>query len=511
MISARLKLYFETHNIFDEEQEGFRTHRSTTRSLYRMHLVLEEAKRSKMPTALLNIDLEKAFDSIWVQGLLYKLESANLPHRLLCIISSFLCNRKGFIDINGYYTELFDIIVGLPQGSVLSPLLFIFYLSDFLSEVEVKFKFADDSSAIISAFNTDTLHSALQAICHTIEFWCKKWRMVVNGSKTELLLLNCLADNTEPIILNGERCKTKQTTKSLGLTIDTNLTYREHTSITASKVLTSWRLLKSKCSNRWGLSIPTQAYLYKTIIRPQLLYAEPIWAQRNYASLQVVQNRIIRSIMKHTNSPKITAIEVLMRIPPIDIFCSSIEINFLFKSENKDDLVTATHVKTLTRPSSLSSLLLSKLRRFERTHMSHSYTRDSINAFIRDNWNRRWNSPYNDNFLRNFISNLPQETIHSPLLDGNPLIAKMISDLLIGSSRRLAENLWKLSRTPSPMCICGTSEQNSYHYFFYCPNYCNFRPFHLNSLDFVLSDGWLLKVGFFWSKGLMSNLLIELQ
>ena len=102
MISARLKLYFETHNILDEEQEGFRTHRSTTRSLYRMHLVLEDAKRSKKPTALLNIDLKKAFDSIWVQGLLYKLESVNLPHRLLCIISSFLSNRTGFIDINGH-------------------------------------------------------------------------------------------------------------------------------------------------------------------------------------------------------------------------------------------------------------------------------------------------------------------------------------------------------------------------------------------------------------------------
>ena len=144
---------------------------------------------------------------------------------------------------------------------------------------------------------------------------------------------------------------------------------------------------------------------------------------------------------KHSLSPKITAVEVLMGIPPSDIYCSSSEIKFLIKAVNKDDLVTATHVKTLTRPSSLSSLLLSSLRRFERTHMSHSYTRDSINAFIRDNWNRRWNSPYNDHFLRNFISNLPQETIHSPLLDGNPLIANMVSDLLIGSSRWLAENM----------------------------------------------------------------------
>ena len=114
-ISARLKLYFETHNILDEEQEGFRTHRNTTRSLFRMHLVLKEAKRSKKPTAPLNFDLEKAFDS-----------TVNLPHMLLCIITSFLSERKGFFDINGHYTEFFDINVGLPQGSVLSPVLYIF-------------------------------------------------------------------------------------------------------------------------------------------------------------------------------------------------------------------------------------------------------------------------------------------------------------------------------------------------------------------------------------------------
>ena len=147
----------------------------------------------------------------------------------------------------------FSILMLVSPKAVCFPLFSLFfYLSDFLSEVEVMFKFADDSSAIFSPFNTDTLHSARQAICHNIKFWCKKWGMVVNGSKSELLLLNCLADNTEPILLNGERCKTKQTTKSLGSTIGTNLTYREHTPITASKALTSWRLLKSKCSNRWG-------------------------------------------------------------------------------------------------------------------------------------------------------------------------------------------------------------------------------------------------------------------
>ena len=98
-----------------------------------------------------------------------------------------------------------------------------------------------------------------------------------------------------------------------------------------------------------------------------------------------------------------------------------------------------------------------------------------------------WNSPYNDSFFRNFITNLSQDTIHSPLLHGNPLLANMIIDLLMRNARRLAEQSWNLGSTPSPMCICGTSEQNNYH-FLCCPNYCNFRTFHLLSFDLFIPD-----------------------
>ena len=200
-------------------------------------------------------------------------------------------------------------------------------------------------------------------------------------------------------------------------------------------------------------------------------------------SLEIVQNRIVRSIMKHSMSPKITAIEVLMGILPIDIYCSN-EINCSTKAvNNNDDIVTGR----MSKHCRLSSTLLSKLRSFERTRLSHSYSIDSYKEFIRDKWNRTWNSPYNDSFFRNFITNLPQDTIHSPLLRGNPLLANMIIDLLMRNARRLAEKSWNLGSTPSPMCICGTSEQNNYH-FLCCPNYCNFRTFHLLSFDHFIPD-----------------------
>ena len=78
MINRRLRNFFTACKIIEEEQEGFREKRSTVRSLYRMQLELEDVQRNKKPAALLKIDLEKAFDSVWIDGLLYKLQNSGI-------------------------------------------------------------------------------------------------------------------------------------------------------------------------------------------------------------------------------------------------------------------------------------------------------------------------------------------------------------------------------------------------------------------------------------------------
>ena len=148
ILATRIKSYLDVNGLLGDEQEGFRSKRNTTRSLYRLHLMLENAKRSRLPTALLNIDLEKAFDSVWVDGLLFKLLEHNISGKMYQIIKSFLKTRVASIELNGYKPPKFQIDIGVPQGSVLSPLLFIIFLNDFLSNQAQKFKFADDSSLI---------------------------------------------------------------------------------------------------------------------------------------------------------------------------------------------------------------------------------------------------------------------------------------------------------------------------------------------------------------------------
>ena len=93
MINKRLPTFFTSRKTFDEEQEGLREKRSTVRFLYRMQLELEDIQRKK-PAVSLNIDLEKAVDSVWIDGLLYKLQNIGITGNLLCIIiQAFLRNR----------------------------------------------------------------------------------------------------------------------------------------------------------------------------------------------------------------------------------------------------------------------------------------------------------------------------------------------------------------------------------------------------------------------------------
>ena len=151
MINRRLRTFFTSGEIIEEEQEGFREKRSTVLSLYRVQLELEDIQRNKKPAVLLNIDLEKAFDRVWIDGLLYKRRIIGKTGNLLSIIQAFLSNRLSFIKMGNYHSNNSPIHIGLPQGSVLSPTIFILFNNDFLDEYSIRFKLADDTALILTA------------------------------------------------------------------------------------------------------------------------------------------------------------------------------------------------------------------------------------------------------------------------------------------------------------------------------------------------------------------------
>ena len=164
MLCNRLNYFTGTEKILADEQEGFRSKRNTVRSLYRLHLNLENSKLMKTPTALLNIDLEKAFDSVWIDGPLYKLRHYKINGKMF-----FLKNREAFIELSDFRSSMFKIDIGVPQGSVLSPLLFVIFLNNFLSVEPCHYKFADDSAILIQGCNENDTSQKLEQSCRGIE------------------------------------------------------------------------------------------------------------------------------------------------------------------------------------------------------------------------------------------------------------------------------------------------------------------------------------------------------
>ena len=203
ILNKRLKIFLENNLLIEEEQEGFREKRSSVRSLYRMQLEIEEVLRTKTCGALLNIDLEKAFDSVWVDGLLLKLNQVGITGRMFNIIKSFLLSRESFIKVGNFNSPPFRIESGLPQGSVLSPTLFILFINDFIGTLSPRFKFADDTAVLVKVSIPSTLESTLQEVANEVQNWCRKWRMVVNGSKTEIIVFNAGNFSKPAIAMNG--------------------------------------------------------------------------------------------------------------------------------------------------------------------------------------------------------------------------------------------------------------------------------------------------------------------
>ena len=195
------------NNLIDQEQECFLPKKCTTHSLYRLKIEYEILTRDKKNAALINLDLEKAFDSVRHNGLLLKLWTAGIRGLLFKLFSKFLTCRVVKTRLDDVTSHPFQPQHGVPQGSVLSPLLFIFYIADMLNNTtEIKFKYADDSQILVITDDQSTRCLTVEQNLNAVENWCRTWRIQLNGTKTEIVPIN-LDVNIPVFKLRGENAK----------------------------------------------------------------------------------------------------------------------------------------------------------------------------------------------------------------------------------------------------------------------------------------------------------------
>lgn len=315
IILKRLQDHLAATFAIPDDQHGFQKGKSTVTQLQRLITTIRNSLNNRLSTGMLLVDVEKAFDRVWLDGLVFKLISMNVPHYLVKIINSFLRERSFHVTVDGKKSGQRLIHYGVPQGAVLSPTLYNIYTSDF-PELEncSTFLFADDTAITVSSRFCKFIEKNLKASYHRIKKYCCKWKISLNDSKTQCIFFTRRRTKqipTQPLQLGGVQIDWQNVVKYLGVQLDKRLTFRQHIQYAPIKTQKAIRILYSMLCRNSKMNTRNKRLVYKTCIRPVLLYAAPILngiAATHIKHMQIVQNKCLRMI---TNSPPRTRTQQL--------------------------------------------------------------------------------------------------------------------------------------------------------------------------------------------------------
>ena len=279
-----------------------------------LHNLWEEvslAKSSKRFTTVFSLDVEKAFDSVWHDGLLYKLLELNIPPYLLRITANFLQDRTIKVKSGTSLSNPVTLNAGTPQGSVLSPTLYNIYVNDMPLEYQdtQAGQFADDVSKYVSSKKIKSNYIKLQHSLDLITAWCNKWRVILNPAKTQILTFGIPKTNKvkNSLRLNNTEIFESPTLKLLGITFQSNRSLNIHIDGKIKSASKRINLLKRLRGQSWGANAKTLLTFYKCYIRPILETGYICTATCSKSSLkkmQTLQNKALRRALKLPRNTK---------------------------------------------------------------------------------------------------------------------------------------------------------------------------------------------------------------
>ena len=294
----------ERHFQLADHQHGFRKLRSTTTALnclnYNIKCGLNKSKQWHR-TLLVAMDFKAAFDTVSHGTLLHDIFITSLHSHLKRWLMSYLQDRRTSVELGGASSKVRKVKQGVPQGGVLSPLLFNRHIRSLTTppgNVSL-ITYADDITVTTSGPLVDELPDRLIKYIAEVSEWLEKRRLVLTAEKSTAALFTTLSTevSTDPqIFIKGEKILVCKNPKILGVTFDRIMKFTLHGKITGDKVQSRNNILKKLAGTTWGCSketLITSYTSYKVIGRSVLNYAAPIWSPNlsdtNWRNLQTVK------------------------------------------------------------------------------------------------------------------------------------------------------------------------------------------------------------------------------
>ncbi|XP_025268586.1 uncharacterized protein LOC112639318 [Camponotus floridanus] len=301
VVKDQIGRYLEANEVLTEHQSGFRKSHSCETAIQGIidewKVEIDEGKI----VGVISMDLKRAFETVDRNRLLEKLYQIGIRGKVWHWLESYLKNRTQKVRFNSNYSKVMAIDHGVPQGSVLGPLLFVLYIND-ITEVcpigsNVKL-FADDTMIYVTGECSEEINKKMNDVFHKIENWMSLNKLKLNVEKTKYMIVRSnrkeVKGQIKIVCMNGEVLKRVEVIKYLGIMIDSRLTFVEHCDYMLKKIGK-----KTSFLNRMGqyLTPYSRQIVYKTIIAPHFEYCATVivgMGETQINKLQVAQNRAMR-------------------------------------------------------------------------------------------------------------------------------------------------------------------------------------------------------------------------
>ena len=470
-------------NFFTPHQSGFMPNDSTVNQLVYIYNKFCQALDDGLEIRVIFFYISKAFDKVWHRGLLLKLQKAGLHGNLLSWFSNYLSERQQRVVLPGAQSELGAITAGVPQGSILGPLLFLVYINDIVTDISNNINlFADDTSLFVVVNNDDDSLS-LQADIDKISSWASAWLVNFNPLKSETLTIS-RKRNQLPMpdfTMSNVSIPKVDFHKHLGVCISNSGNWHDHIEYISKK---AWERINIMRRLKFTLDRKSLEVIYFSFVRPLLEYADAVWDNCLTADKQTLDKVQYEAARIVSGCTKLVSINSLL----LEVGWDS-----LANRRRKHKLILFFKMVNGLSPPYLNSLVPDIVGNQSRYSLRNSDNLSNIatrtllyqNSFL-PSVIKEWNQ------LPIEVRTSPSVSVFKSRLDhdkpkSNPLFSygvrryQILHTRIRNNCSALKQHLFSKNVVDSPFCSCGHIESST-HYFLECTLYNNLR---VNLLDSV--------------------------